>query len=220
MENKSQPQIKYLKILLAILSILLYFGFCGAMFGMNFSSIVNNTQFFSVTVGIVLLTLSQYRRGMNFDLLVHRARQNAILAGGITTLFALMKVLSQPHIGNRPFAAALLPLLYGALWYALFSMEFLNREPQSKSEDELLKPMPKLDISLERAYPLLTKRGFTPREIHVALRILTNSANKEIAEDLFISEATVKKHIQNMFKKCGALDRQDFMRLYLSWLEQ
>lgn len=67
---------------------------------------------------------------------------------------------------------------------------------------------------------ILSGRGFSPRECHVALKIVEGISNKEIAEQLFISETTVKKHIQNMFRKCGANDRREFIIQFAQWMKE
>jgi two-component system NarL family response regulator len=57
----------------------------------------------------------------------------------------------------------------------------------------------------------LVERGkseqLTPREIHVLERIVAGRANKDIASDLSISEATVKTHVNNLLSKLGVVDR-------------
>lgn len=47
----------------------------------------------------------------------------------------------------------------------------------------------------------------TSREVEVLERIVAGRANKEIASDLHISEATVKSHVNSLLGKLGASDR-------------
>ncbi|GIH80508.1 response regulator [Planobispora longispora] len=49
--------------------------------------------------------------------------------------------------------------------------------------------------------------GLTPREAEVLRLIAAGRSNGEIAGELFISEATVKTHINNLFAKAGLRDR-------------
>lgn len=52
----------------------------------------------------------------------------------------------------------------------------------------------------------------TPREREVLALIGRGLPNRGIAEKLFISEATVKTHINNLFAKAGIRDRADAVR--------
>ncbi|TDD12103.1 response regulator transcription factor [Nonomuraea deserti] len=49
--------------------------------------------------------------------------------------------------------------------------------------------------------------GLTPREAEVLRLIAAGKSNAEIAGELFISAATVKTHINNLFAKAGLRDR-------------
>ncbi|HDZ25892.1 hypothetical protein LCGC14_0841560 [marine sediment metagenome] len=46
-----------------------------------------------------------------------------------------------------------------------------------------------------------TKEGLTPREQEVLCLLTKGSTNKELAKDLFISEKTVKSHLNSIFRK-------------------
>jgi DNA-binding NarL/FixJ family response regulator len=47
----------------------------------------------------------------------------------------------------------------------------------------------------------------TPRELEVLQRMAAGHSNKEIAADLFVSEATVKTHVNHILAKLGCSDR-------------
>lgn len=49
--------------------------------------------------------------------------------------------------------------------------------------------------------------ALTTREIEVLKRIVAGRSNKEIGTDLFISEATVKTHVNSILGKLGVADR-------------
>lgn len=68
----------------------------------------------------------------------------------------------------------------------------------------------KTSISPEIAEKLAERVGtqdLTIREQAVLERIVAGRANKEIASDLSISEATVKTHVNNLLSKLGVSDR-------------
>ena len=52
----------------------------------------------------------------------------------------------------------------------------------------------------------------TPRETEVLRLITTGASNREIARALFVSEATVKTHVNRIFAKTGSRDRVQAMR--------
>jgi DNA-binding NarL/FixJ family response regulator len=59
----------------------------------------------------------------------------------------------------------------------------------------------------ERLAERLSGNALTDRETEVLKTIVAGKSNKEIAAALFISEATVKTHINNLLSKLGVADR-------------
>lgn len=59
----------------------------------------------------------------------------------------------------------------------------------------------------EKLAERMSGQELTARELEVLERIVRGRANKEIASDLNISEATVKTHINNLLSKLGVTDR-------------
>lgn len=52
----------------------------------------------------------------------------------------------------------------------------------------------------------------TPREVNVLILVAGGDNNREIAKKLFVSEATVKSHINKIFAKTGSRDRAQAIR--------
>ncbi len=67
----------------------------------------------------------------------------------------------------------------------------------------------------ERLAERLSGNALTERETDVLRTIVAGKSNKEIASALFISEATVKTHINNLLSKLGATDRTQAARIAL-----
>ncbi len=59
----------------------------------------------------------------------------------------------------------------------------------------------------ESLTPEVEKLGLTARELEVVRLIAQGHSNAEIAAELFVSDATVKTHINHIFSKLGARDR-------------
>jgi two-component system NarL family response regulator len=62
-------------------------------------------------------------------------------------------------------------------------------------------------VVAERLAERMGGPSLTGRELDVLKRIVGGRSNKEIAGDLFISEATVKTHINSILSKLGVSDR-------------
>jgi len=76
-------------------------------------------------------------------------------------------------------------------------------EEETPSEDNILE---KEDMALsnEKAESF---NALTPREIEVINQVTAGLKNKEISENLFVSDETVKKHLSNIFRKLKVTNR-------------
>ena len=55
----------------------------------------------------------------------------------------------------------------------------------------------------------LSDEGLTAREVEVLRQVAGGNRNRDIAEQLFISEETVKVHVKHVMEKLGASDRTE-----------
>ena len=53
----------------------------------------------------------------------------------------------------------------------------------------------------------MSKKILTPRESEIFSKLIENKTTKEIANELFISEKTVRNHISNVMQKLGVNGR-------------
>lgn len=54
------------------------------------------------------------------------------------------------------------------------------------------------------------ERGLSERELEVAWLLYRGYTNRQIGEELFIAETTVKKHVSHIYEKLGVTGRKEF----------
>lgn len=193
--------IKWISILCFLLLLIYLMNF-------EFERLFQPKILFVVLLGTVLLGVT-HKITLPKTPWITCLRINGLYAGGLTTLVYLLAYATTPTIGIEE---TLIPLLYGGLLYLILGYVQIKENAPSEPASPIEDPF---EVGVVTS--ILTDKGFSPREIHVAIKIMQQLPNKDIASDLFISEATVKKHIQNMFKKCDAQDRVHFTQIYLEW---
>ena len=67
----------------------------------------------------------------------------------------------------------------------------------------------------EQALRLVNEYGLTSREVEVLLLIFHDYSNDDIIDQLCISMNTLKKHLQNLYRKTGVSNRWELMSLKL-----
>ena len=84
------------------------------------------------------------------------------------------------------------------------SMGLLYSGFSVSGEKEYIKPLIRIAMSVKSN---MEENGLTERETEVLGLIGKGRTNKEIAKELFLSEKTVKNHLNNIFKKIEVADR-------------
>jgi DNA-binding NarL/FixJ family response regulator len=72
---------------------------------------------------------------------------------------------------------------------------------------KLLTEFKDLSSGIEKKQPVTHDSNLTPRESEVLQLVAQGATNKEIADSLFISENTVKTHLQNIMEKLHLANR-------------
>lgn len=127
----------------------------------------------------------------------------------------LLCIAAMEHMGGTEevmpeFALCLRPVLYGLCVFSIFAGEKGKEKRETDGETGGFR-----EITASESYSLFQRMGLTGRECEVAILVCQGMSNGEIAESLCISEATVKKHISNIFGKLGC-SRREQIRLKLS----
>lgn len=99
-------------------------------------------------------------------------------------------------------AAASLDQLFYLAWNLVSMSAALKLLTPAEAGSSMLDSVPE-----ERVKSL----GLSAREVQMAIMIGRGLANKEIAEQLYISPATVRTHIYNLYQKTGARSRVELL---------
>lgn len=171
----------------------------------------------ALIIGTGLLYSIRYSRGMDIVKKREILLSSLKLVSFVTLFIGIIGVLTRmtdPQMVFWGFAVALITVPYtGALW-GLIELYFNFRASReidvysdSKPQEDMSSSSVLDPIEMER---VLFKQKFalTPRETEIVGELLKGKTNREIAEALFISEMTVKKHMANIFAKVGVSNRQ------------
>ena len=143
---------------------------------------------------LVLLGMKDLR---DMEKLLQSMRFNLFIIGTLMSLMLVVNLwtrLDALEINNKELIDCFKPLFYSVLIYIPTINIFENFKYAQVSENE---------------YPDLTRR-----EREVFDLALKGMSNKEIAENLFIAETTVKKHMQNILKKSNCDNREALILKY------
>lgn len=93
-------------------------------------------------------------------------------------------------------------------WLLLRSSDENSTQEDSSIEKE--KP-----VSKETYLAAMSERHLTRRELEVGFLLVSGYSNQRIAQELFISETTVKKHVSHIYEKTNVQSRKEFKKMCL-----
>ena len=74
------------------------------------------------------------------------------------------------------------------------------------------------EIKVSKLQTVLTEKGLTTREQGIADLVSRGLSNKEVANQFFIMEKTVKFHLTNIYKKMGVKSRAQLIVFCLPYM--
>lgn len=194
---------KAVVMLLLIIFLAMLFSGNGRRFLNGWGAALGRSRYCSLT------ELRRYLEAMRL------ARRAAFLAGGIIALIGGIDILyfmtDLFHIG--PVLGESLLTFYYAVAFALIQqpMEARLQEWIVDYMDEGVDEEPVEDA--QTMYFRLRGMGLTDREAEVARLVARELSNKEIGKELYISDATVKKHITHILEKTGCDSRESLVEI-------
>ncbi len=194
------------------LSIILYILILAAALDFNLLKLIDLRLFLLFVLGTAVLTVPFYEKGIDRREFWYIFGRKAIEAGLIQTLL-LMFVGLQNSAGSETFLSDIAmnfrPLLYGFCLQIVFSEKF---EKSAVVQDTQTGVAARGDLDFAKRFQ---EFGLTKRELEIAGLVAEGKSNGEIAQMLYISETTVKKHVSNIFEKTGIGRREELMRIAL-----
>ena len=157
-------------------------------------------------LGGILLCVPYLEKKITWGSFRQIFKQNAITAGCLETFMLIFVSMIQkdvPSEGVLPdLALDLRPLFYGYVCYVVLKEGTENPDPDVNENPAGQKDEGAPDFS-----------RLTRQEKVVAGLARQGLSNREIGEELCISEATVKKHMSNIFEKLEISSRKELQRL-------
>ncbi len=162
-------------------------------------------------LGCVLLCIPYLERDMKWKGVGTIFKKNAITAGYLETFMLIFASMAGKEVELEGLAAELAldlrPLFYGFVCYMLLKEEEEPYEGGKKEEQGREKAAKQEKLNEIKEEPDLSK--LTRQEKIIVEMIKQGLSNREIGEELYISESTVKKHVSNIFAKLGISSRKE-----------
>jgi len=155
--------------------------------------------FVSFTVAM-LLAYAVVRRAW------HTERRNFLLGLLVFATIGYLESLSSLVASLRQTAVTFpseSDFLFSSIPYALYGIFVIGYF--------LRTPVPTLPGVDEIPQAFLTRYAITDREREIILKVMQGKSNADIAGELFISLATVKTHLHNIYRKIGVDSRFDLL---------
>ncbi len=210
-DGKRAELIKILKRGGAVIG---YLFLLSIFFGFQITKLFDGKQFLLLLLGTGILMIPSLGQGaQEGGERIRRHISSCALWASFLESF-LLCLMAMEHMGRAEeimpeIALCLRPILYGVCIFSIFEEEKAEgREKERKAEGSFR------EITASESYAIFQSLGLTGRECEIAVLVCQGMSNGEIAENLCISEATVKKHLSNMFGKLGC-ERREQVRLKL-----
>ncbi len=187
-----------------IVYLLLYLLLLSFVTAFEIRQLLDVRSFLSLLAGTFLLTLPFCRRGMEKEEFFSVFGSKSIDAGLIQVFLLVFIRLSDA--GEYEGLLPDLAMCFRPMLYAFCIRMILERADQEEGQEtsEKTAEKPEAEITMQECMAA----GLTNREAEIALLVINGRSNREIAQELVISETTVKKHISHIFEKTGIQKRE------------
>lgn len=196
-------------------TVVLYLILAGILMGKDIRQLFEPELVIMLLCGGVILCLPHLQKGVKWRQMKEIFGQSALMAGYLEAgMMIFMRLHQYDWAKGRLWNDLMLdlrPVIYGFACYLI-----CRKNEDSKQKEEIEQRAEHQVIEPEEIKTLQKKEGpdlsvLTKREKQVAELIKRGCSNREIGEELYISETTVKKHVSHIFEKLGIESRKDLM---------
>lgn len=216
------------RMLLKIFTIFFYLILILSLSGFHFTLLFDFKSFILILGGTLFLSLASFKKGMDKEEIKHIFSWNAIVVSYLTTFVFLFASLSKVKEVERLLSNIALncrPLLYGFIIFVVLRTDekvkndrvrikeskTTNDKLNMNQNEENMKRVTAL--SPEEIYYKFREMGLTQREAEIARLAKSGLSNKEIADEMYIAESTVKKHMSHIFEKFNISSREELKHI-------
>ncbi len=193
------------KMIIRIAMVLIFTCILFMITDLKIQRVLDLKSLLLVVLGTAFLTIGNIRRPIQRNEIFSAISWNAFVVSYLVTFINLFLVLSKRDSSSELFgeiANGCVPLLYGFLLHVFFKEA--SHHTEKLREDT--SPQPSA-INAEELYFHYIELGLTRKEAEIARLAKSGRTNKEIAEEMYIAESTVKKHMTHIFQKLSIDNR-------------
>lgn len=164
-------------------------------------------------LGGIILCIPHVEKQMKWERFRQIFKRNAVTAGYLETFMLIFASMMQKNMSQGEIlpnlALDLRPLFYGFVCWVVLKEESGDSPPKERKEfsDKEENSEVSEEENIEKRRHDFSK--LTRQEKIVAELVRQGLTNREIGEELCISESTVKKHLSNIFEKLEIGSRRE-----------
>ncbi len=221
-------------VLLAAGIVSMMLAYQGALAFISLSLVQLAYMAFDISIKLMMADMSLYSKrpvliasmGFSFPYLM---RQSGAILGGSLTAHGLLPVfvtLVLLLILPSPLLTMLFDEIRNMYLYGLKTYNPGRRQAPPDEISSVCEAPPQLSGNLKDCNPninyedvikrISSRCGLTPRETEVLQLVLLGQTIKEMAQNLYISEITIKTHIGRILKKTGAKNRTHLFSIIMN----
>ena len=189
---------------------------CGYLFlivlisGFSLEELFDGKEIFLVAIGCVLLTIPYIVEKDYKKEWLEIAGNNSMISSYLVVFVLIFGKISKMRAGDTMMQEILLslrPILYGFVMMVLLKSPEIAQK-QERRQDNSLENEENEEEKRKWEKSILETADLTEREREIVRLVLAGLSNREIGEQLYIAESTVKKHMSHIFEKLEVKNRE------------